>query len=59
MDVVMAINRLDKHVKGTATVRKAGCSANCAPRPEVEPKCKTKEKALRPVQGRPIYPCID
>ena len=59
MDVVMAINKLDKHVKGKATVDQAGCLANCAARPEVKPKCARREKERRPIQGRPIYPCLD
>ena len=60
MDVVMAINRIDKYDKGRkAVVRTAGCMQNCAPRPEVQPKCKTHEAALRPVQGKPILPCVD
>ena len=59
MEVVMAINRLDKHVKGTAVVKAAGCVLNCAPRPEVTAKCAHREAAQRPIQGRPIFPCID
>ena len=58
-DVMMAINKLDKYVKGSATVARAGCLANCEPRPHVAGKCKTREASKRPVQGRPIYPCID
>lgn len=60
MDVVMAINKLDKkRPGGSATVEAAGCLANCDPRPEVKPKCEHREETPRPVQGRPIKPCLD
>ena len=59
MDVMMAVNRLDKHAKGNAVVSKAGCLANCAPRPEVKPKCLHREEQERKVQGRPMHPCLD
>ena len=60
MDVMMAINRLDKYEKGRqATVTAAGCTLNCAPRPDVAPKCTTRETAARKVQGRSMHPCTD
>ena len=59
MDVVMAINKLDKSYKGAATVSKAGCLANCEPRPEVVARCTKREEVRRPVQGKPIYPCLN
>ena len=56
----MAINRLDKYDKGrTAKVVRAGCTLHCEPRPEVSPKCKTREEENRPIQGRPMKPCLD
>ena len=58
-DTMMAINKLDKKHKGTATVTEAGCLANCEPRPEVGAKCKTREEGQRPVQGRMMHPCVD
>ena len=64
-NVMMAINRLDKgnqrpgYARREAQVAAAGCTANCAPRPDVKPKCATRETATRPVQGRPTKPCID
>jgi cyclophilin family peptidyl-prolyl cis-trans isomerase len=58
MDVVMAINRLDKYVKGSATVQEAGCVSNCASL-GVEPKCKHRAATSRNVQNRPMKPCVD
>ena len=60
MDVVNAINTLDKlRPGGRATVEAAGCLANCAPRDDVQPKCKTRATETRKVQGRPMKQCID
>ena len=62
---MMAINRLDKGNKRRgatpreARVVRAGCIANCEPRPDVKPKCAHREAEKRPVQGRPIHPCLD
>ena len=63
MDVVMAVNSLAPPgaatTLGTATVTAAGCLNNCAPRPEVTAKCKTRETKARNVQRRSIKPCLD
>ena len=63
METVMAINRLSPPgspaIQGKATVTLAGCTANCAPLKGVGPKCKTREKEMRPVQGRQMHPCLD
>ena len=64
-DVMMAINKLDKANQRAgggrreAKVVEAGCLLNCAPRPEVKPKCATRDSATRKVQGRPMKPCLD
>ena len=61
-DVMMAVNKLDKHKPGPgveAVVTAAGCLANCAPRPEVQPKCKTRATATSKVQGREMRACVD
>ena len=60
MDVVMAINRLDKHTKGrAATVVRAGCVSGCSPRPEVSAKCSRRAEATSEVQGRKVKACLD
>ena len=63
-DVMMAVNALAGGFGGTgligdAVVTKAGCLKNCAPRPEVAAKCKTREKVPRKVQGKVRNPCLD
>ena len=59
-DVMREINKLDK-VKpgGSAVVEAAGCLKNCAPRPEVTPRCTQRESEVRKVQGKPLKPCLD
>ena len=59
MDVVMAINKLDKYRKGKAIVKEAGCLANCEPRPEVTAKCAHRASESSKVQGKPVHACID
>ena len=60
MDVVMAINKLDKVHRGrNAKVAAAGCTANCAPLVGVSNKCKTRDEKLRPVQGHKRRQCLD
>merc|ERR1712216_705082 len=44
---------------GDAVVKLAGCLENCAPRPEVTPKCKTKATTQSSRQGRMIFACLD
>jgi len=57
---MMAVNKNDKHTKGrTAKVVRTGCTAGCEPRPEISNKCKTREKEKRPIQGKPMHPCLD
>ena len=56
MDVVRAINRLDKYEKGRiARVVRAGCTRACEARPEVTPKCKTRAQQKTLVQGRSMH----
>lgn len=64
MDVVMAINKLTTpgtdRVTGNAVVTDAGCLQNCALRPEVGPKCKTRSDKPEKRQGRTVAkPCLD
>jgi hypothetical protein len=59
-DVMMAINRLDKHAEGrAATIAAAGCLRNCEPRQEVRPRCTQREESTRQVQSRAIKPCLN
>lgn len=61
-DVMMAINALAPPSGGTlgeAVVSEAGCLRNCDPRPEVQAKCKTREKNERIVQRKAMHPCLD
>ena len=60
----MAVNRLSDPKKpnvlrGSAVVVKAGCLANCAPRPEVRPKCVTRAEEATLVQGKRVHRCLD
>ena len=57
---MMAVNRLDKYEKGrTATVVRAGCLSDCAPRPEVAAKCKTRATTKTQVQQKKMFACVD
>ena len=62
-DTMWAVNKLappgSTRPTGTAVVTKAGCVQNCNPRPEVKPKCSSRDTATSSVQGRSMHKCLD